>query len=460
MKANRRCLLGSLPGFGAVILAVTLAGCPARTAPSGGGGPSVGGPALGPESQAPAASEGPVKKALDGAAERVDRILSEETSQPQAPLPSRRRREGKPTLKFLAMEYDTNTRPFLQDLEKRFEAAHPDIDLNIEIIDWNMGRDKLSTLVSAGNAPDLANIATLWLPEYVHLGVVEPLDGYLQPEFRDRFIPITLHGAEYQGKLYGLPMAVSARALYYNKTLLDRAGAKPPTNWEELVEVARQCTQPEQGIYGFGVQGAKVETDVYWYYFLWANGGEILSADQKKAVFNEPAGVEALQFVCDLVRKEKVTESNPTAYDREGLQELFKSGKLAMMITGPWFWGMLEQEVPDLEYGIAPIPAHKKQVTMAVTDNLILFKSCALKDAAWKFVEFFYRPELRQRWAQTFGMLPELKEVAESDFIRRSAQWSTFMKLLETGKFVPLHPRWNAISDEIRAGIEEALLAQ
>lgn len=373
-----------------------------------------------------------------------------------SPAPSATR--GKAAIKFLAMEYDTHTRPFMNDLETQFEQAHPNIDLQIEIIDWNMGRDKLSTLVSANNAPDLANIATLWLPEYVDLGVVEPLDEYLTPAFRERFVPITLHGAEYEGKLYGLPIAVSARALYYNKTLLAKAGGKPPANWDELVEIARKCTDPAKGIYGFGEQGAKVETDVYWYYFLWANGGEILSEDQSRAVFNSPAGVEALQFVCDLVQKEKVTEPNPTAYDRENLQDLFKSGKLAMMITGPWFWGMLEKDVPDLEYGIAPIPAHTRQVTMAVTDNLILFQSCADKEAAWTFVEFFYQPKLRQKWAETFGMLPELKEVAESDFITKSKQWSTFMKLLETGKFVPLHPRWNAIADEVQVGVQEALL--
>ena len=95
---------------------------------------------------------------------------------------------------------------------------------------------------------------------------------------------------------------------------------------------------------------------------------------------------------------------------------------------------------------------------MAVTDNLVLFRSSAHPEAAWKFVEFFYQTGLRQKWAETFGMLPELKEVAESDFIRTSTQWSTFMELLETGRFVPLHPRWTAISDEIRTGVEEALL--
>ena len=364
------------------------------------------------------------------------------------------------TVTFLAMEYDTNTRPFMDKVKQQFEAANPNIKLNIEVVDWNLGKDKLSTLVSAGNAPDLANIATIWLPEYVQLDVVEPLDSYLSADMRERFLPVTLHGAEYQSKLYGLPIAVSARALYYNKDMLSAAGCQPPKNWSELVAVAKKCTNTAQGVYGFGVQGSKVETDVYWYYFLWANQGEILNADHSQAAFNSPAGVEALQFLCDLVKKEKCTEPEPTAYDREGLQEMFKGRKLAMTITGPWFWKMLKEQVPDLHYGVAPIPGNKQQKTMAVTDNLIMFKSCQDKAAAWKFVEFFYKPELRQEWAETFGMIPELKSVAASGFIKQSPEWTTFLSLLDSGVFVPLHPRWTAIAKEIEVGVQEALLGQ
>jgi multiple sugar transport system substrate-binding protein len=363
---------------------------------------------------------------------------------------------GKTTIKFLAMEYDTNTRPFMDKVKKDFETANPDITVDIEVIDWDHGKDKLSTLVSANNAPDLANIATLWMPEYVQLDAVEPLDQYVSKDMRDRFIPMALHGAEYQGKLYGLPIAVSARALYYNKDLLAAANVQPPKNWQELVAVAKKCTTPDKGIYGFGVQGAKVETDVYWYYFLWGNGGDILSPDGKSATFNSPAGVEALQFVCDLINKDKCTEPNPTAYNREGLQDMFKGGKLAMTITGPWFWKMLQKDVPNLKYGIAPIPGNKQQKTMAVTDNLIMFKSCKNKQAAWKFVEFFYKPELRQQWAETFGMIPELKSVAASDFVKKSTEWTTFLSLLDTGMFVPLHPQWNAIADKIIVGVQQA----
>lgn len=365
---------------------------------------------------------------------------------------------GATEISFLAMEYDTNTRPFMQRLEEQFEAANSDVDLRIEVIDWNAGFQKLSTLISADNAPDLANIATIWLPELVALDVVQPLDEYVSDEMRERFIPKTLRGATYEDTLYGLPIAVSARALYCNADLLERAAKQPPTNWDELLSVAQATTNPEEGIYGFGMQGAKVETDVYFYYFLWANGGRILNEDHTRATFNSPAGVEALQFMVDLIHTYEVTQPGTTAYEREDLQDMFKGGQLAMMITGPWFRGMLEEDTPDLEYELAPIPAREEQVTMAVTDNLIMFQSCEDKDAAWRFVEFFYDPDLRLEWAETFGMLPELKEVAESDYITSSEQWSLFMSLLPDGRFVPLHPRWKQISEEIIVGLQEAQL--
>lgn len=360
----------------------------------------------------------------------------------------------KTTLRFLAMEYDTNTRPFMDRVEEQFEAANPDIDLTIEVIDWDAGFQKLSTLVSAGNTPDLANIATIWLPELVDLDVVQPLDDYAGEEFLDRFVPKALRGAMYEETLYGLPIAMSARAMYCNTDMV----SEPPADWDELVEVGQRITDRPAGKFGFGVQGAKVETDIYFFYFLWANGGEILNEDLTEAVFNGPEGVEALQFMVDIVHKYEISQPDPTAYGREDLQELFKGGSLGMTITGPWFWKMLDEDLPDLNYELAPIPAGEEQVTMAVTDNLVMFKSSADKDAAWKFIEFFYDPELRLEWAKTFGMLPELKEVAESDYIQDSEQWSLLMSLLPDARFVPLHPRWKAIADEIITGLQEAYL--
>ncbi len=71
-----------------------------------------------------------------------------------------------------------------------------------------------------------------------------------------------------------------------------------------------------------------------------------------------------------------------------------------------------------------------------------------------------YDHDRRLEWAKSTGMLPELKSVAASDYIQKSEQWRTFMDLLETGKFVPLHPRWTRIAEEIKTAVQKALLGE
>jgi len=357
------------------------------------------------------------------------------------------------------MEYDTNTRPYMQKIKEDFAKVHPDIDLDIEICSWDQGHEKLATYIAGKRPPDLANVATIWLTEYVSMGIVEPLDPFLKPEMRQQFIPFTLERATYDGKLYGLPIAVSARALYYNKKLLAKGGGKPPANWDELVQTARKITDPANQIYGFGVQGAKVETDTYWYYFLWANGGDIFD-EKGECILNRPEAIEALQFEVDLVNKYKVTQPGPTASNREGLQDLFKTGKLGMMITGPWFWGMLDKEAPDIQYGLAPVPRRKQQITMRVTDNLMMFKACQNKEAAWRFVEFFYDDARRLEFDKTFGMLPEKETVARDPYFQNNPNWKFFMDLLPTGKFQPRHKDWERISQEIIKAVQSAILQE
>ena len=373
-------------------------------------------------------------------------------------VPAPRPREpAKATIRFLAMEYDSQTRPYMERLERDFEAAHPEIDVSIEVVGWHEGWDEISSRIDRGETPDLMNITNLWLAELADGGVLEALDDCVTQEFRDRFLRTALRGAEYGGRLYGLPIAMSARALYCNAGLLRAAGERPPSTWDDLVRVAGKVGDPTEGISGIGIQGGRLETDIYFYYFLWGNGGEILSADGRQARFSSPEGVEALQFMCDLVHKYQVAEPNPIAYDREGLQDLFRAGRLAMTITGPWFSRWLHDYTPELEYLVAPIPGRKTHTTAVMVDLIVMAGKSRNKRAAWEFVEFFYQPERRREWAETFGMLPELNSVAESEYVTSNPERAVFVELARGGKTLPLHRRWQDVADEVAAAVREAL---
>lgn len=365
---------------------------------------------------------------------------------------------AKTRVNFVAARYHTGiTDDYWAKVANEFEAANPDIDMTVDVVDWGTLHMKLTTMIGAGEPPELANIATIWLPEYIAADVAEPLDRYMTPEFKDQFIGSLFDITFIDNKLYGIPIAVSARAMYYLKEPLEKVGMAPPKNWDELLAVAQAIHNPP-GLYGFGIPCTTWEGEAYFAYFLWAAGGEFFDKTGKFVV-DSPEGVEAMEFLVDLARKYKVTYPEPWAINRDEMHKVFAQGKIGMFIVGPWEVGIIKEENPDLNYGITLIPAYRKQVTMAVTDTLMMYKGAPNKDAAWKFVEFAYQDKYRLEFDVNEGMLPEKKVVGEK-IVDVAPYLKTFINLLPYGKFLPMHVHWEEITGEIVKQMQLAYMGE
>lgn len=253
-------------------------------------------------------------------------------------------------------EYSAKTAPYFADVKKEFEAANPGITVKFEVVPWDVLLQKLTTDITAGTNADLSIIGTRWLIDFVQQDVAEPLDSYIKPDFKDRFIDTFLSPSIMEGKTYGLPIAASARAMYYNKELFEKAGiAKPPATWTELQEDARKIKALGSGTFGFGLQGKEIETDVYYYYAMWSQGTEILNKDGTSGL-STPGALEAAKLYKSMI-DEGLTEPGVTSNNREDVQNLFKQGKVGMMITAPFLSNQIKDEAPNLKYGVAAIPA-------------------------------------------------------------------------------------------------------
>jgi multiple sugar transport system substrate-binding protein len=338
-----------------------------------------------------------------------------------------------------------------------FEAQNPDIQVNLYMYTWNNVQEKIKEMIAQGNPPTLARVATKWIPEYVAAGLLEPVDSYMSPEFRSQFIPLLINeGSQYEGRTFGLPITVSSRALYYNKTLFKQAGlTSPPENWADLKAAAQAIHSLGSDTYGFSIQGKDAETSTYFYYFLWGNGGDILSKDGTRPTFNGPEGQEALQFLKGMI-DDGLTQPNPTESVRKDMETAFVEGKLGMVITGPWLAKRLATEAPNLGYGLSAIPYQTTPTTLAAQDTLILFKQAENKEAAWKFVEFLYADKYRLEYALGDGVLPEKISVAQNSQITENPAYSFFMEKLPTGKFEPLNVKSANISTVVAEALQSA----
>jgi multiple sugar transport system substrate-binding protein len=302
-----------------------------------------------------------------------------------------------------------------------------------------------------GANSDLAVVGTRWLLDFVEDDVVEPLDGYMEASFRDRFIGQILAPGEIKGKIYGLPIAVSTRALYYNKDLLAKVGyPNDPKSWNEVIDASKKLKA--MGVAGFGLQGKEIETDIYFYYGLWSYGGDVIGKDGK-AAFNSQAGVKAATLYKTMI-DEGLTEPGVTGYNREGVQNLFKQGRVAMVISLPILSKQIAKEAPNLKYGIDPVPTGTTQATYAVTDSIMMFKNSKVKKSAWKLLDFLFTKGPRVEFSQREGFLPTTKAEA-SDPALNSPDTKAFIALLPNARFAPTVTGWEdtgkAVSDAMQS---------
>lgn len=358
---------------------------------------------------------------------------------------------------FTVAEYSSKTGPFFQEMADAFQKENPDIKINIEVVPWDTLLQRLTTDVAGGSAPDISIIGTRWLLDFASQGVAEPIDQYLTPEFKATFIDTFMAPGVIDGKTMGLPVAASARAMMVNMDLYEKAGATPPKTWDELYEASKKIAAlPDT--FAFGLQGKEIETDAYYYYALWTHGGDILKADGTSGL-DSPEAIEAATLYKKMI-DEKLTQPSVTNYNREDVFNLFKQGKVGTIFTFPMLIPQIKAEAPNLKYQIMPFPKGKAQATYGVTDTLMMFADSDVKEAAWKFIEYAYKDNWREKFDMGEGFLPVTKNVAALDHFTKDPDVAGFAAGLPYAKFAPIIPKWEEIADVTVRSLQKIYLGE
>lgn len=365
---------------------------------------------------------------------------------------------GKTTISFEVAEYSTKTVPFWQKIVKQFEAANPKYQVNLSSVGWNQAHDTTVRQIAAKNLPDVVNTATIWLPEWVSSGALQPVTpGMMSPAVRSNFLPALYNDASlYQGKIWGLPIAAATRAMFYNKTLFTKAGLNPddpPRTWSQLYADA-QAIKNKTGNYGFAFEASDVQAFRYFSYFLWNAGGNFYTAGGK-AAFDSPAGVQALSLLVKMW-KQKLTP-NPIADNVTTIEPLFEAGKVGMWIDSSYLTADIPAGGPS--YGVVPVPVATSTTTpvnWGVTDVLVVSKQASA--AALKpFLDYIYSPAVQAQFDQNEGFVPlEKSEALLPQF--QTATTKQFVKMLGVARFDPMNASYNQLQTILKNAFQSALL--
>jgi len=321
-----------------------------------------------------------------------------------------------------------------------FQKQNPTIEIvHNSTIPYEQFQQKLAAAAPANQGPDVVNLYYGWLGKYTQSGYLQelPTAAFPAATLEKDFFPV-VQGAKLQGKYWGVPTAVRTLALFYNKDILSASGVdanKPPTTWEEFVDTALKTTKRgadgklETAGFAWGPDG---QGHQWWREALnRQNGIPPMSPDLKKLNWTDPKAVEAFTWWTDLVTKHKVGESGFYTDD----QTSFKTGHAALHIDGSFRLSTFASDAPNLNYAIAPLPAHKDKATYSS-----FWVNCVTKratgprlEAATKWLQYLTTPEVMRQWVEKVGELPARPAVAKEDKYANDPKLGPFLQSLDSG---------------------------
>ena len=310
------------------------------------------------------------------------------------------------TVTVIAAQYGTQTADWWKGFEADFEAANEGIDLVVDVVSWNDIYTVVNTRVANGEAPDLLNIDVF--ADYQADGLLLPASEWVSEATYAKFFDSFLAESVVDGTVWAVPDLASARALYYNADILKAAGCEVPTTWTELKDVCAKIKAYDSSIYPWGVDMTTDEGQACFAYYAWNNGGGFTDAEGNW-VLNSPENVEAVEFIVSMI-KDGLTNTDPTTETRYDLQEMFASGKVAMMI-GPNQISKYREANGGINYGIASLPTNgdKAGASVGVMDRIMCFDNGyteAELAAVTKVVDAFYDDEPYAEWVLMEDFLP------------------------------------------------------
>ena len=365
----------------------------------------------------------------------------------------------KTAISAIVAEYGQNTKQWWADFQNEFNASHDDIDLTVEVVSWNDISTVVTTRITGNAAPDILNIDLF--AAYQDEGLLLPAKDYVSDETYAKFYPAFLEQSVVDGTVWAIPDLASARAMYYNKDILDAAGVEVPTTWDELKAACEKIKAYDPNIYPWGIDMTTDEGQAAAAYYIWNNGGDFTDADGNWTL-NSDKNVEAIEFAIDLVNS-GLTNTDPANETRYNLQDLFGAGQLAMMI-GP---NSIPTYVADggytVNYGFAAIPTNggNASVSAGVMDRFMVFDNGYTDEemaAITEFFDYFYDDARYSAWVLMEGFLPATSAGGEI-VAKEDPSMAPWVDIVGSCKFYPVaKAEW----DDVKTGIirveQEALL--
>jgi multiple sugar transport system substrate-binding protein len=336
----------------------------------------------------------------------------------------------------------------IQKLVNQFNAAHPTIHVNMLTVPSTTGETKLLSAIAAGDPPD---VFTEWNPQigtYASSGAIQSLNKYETGQYKGLaswLYPVAAQWGTYNGQLYGLPMSMGDKELYYNKTILKSIGVTtPPSTLAQLMSDQAKAWKLSGGrVQQIGFYAPGDSWDAFTCSF---NANSYVNG--KYQLSSSPGAQAEMAYMAQF---KKYSYSAVTGFSdafgsvNGGSENAFDMGKQAFDLNGPWIGADdIPQDNPGMQFGVAPMPTASGGGSSGCSDVWgnynVIPKGAQHPAAAWTFMTWMAGYDNTAWAAKTMVLgawLPASPQIAAQPAFKSWEAANPYMKVFSDGMANP-----------------------
>ncbi|MDE3821517.1 extracellular solute-binding protein [Sinorhizobium meliloti] len=327
--------------------------------------------------------------------------------------------------------------PIHEKYIKEWEGKNPGWKVTPEVVGWAQCQDKATTLAVAGTPVGMAYVGSRALKEFAENELIVPVP--MTEEEKKGYYPNIVDTVTFEGTQWGVPIAFSTKALYWNKDLFKQAGLDPevpPKTWAEEIAFAKQIKE-KTGIAGYGLPAKTFDNTMHQFmHWVYTNNGKVIDGDN--IVIDSPEVLAALQAYKDIT---PFSVEGATAYEQNEIRAIFLDGKVGMIQSGSGAAARLKET--KVNWGVAPLPlgpSAKGEGTLLITDSLVVFKDTGVEEKAIEFAKFITSPGPQGEYELQggAGLTPLRPSPKVDEFVKADPSWKPFIDGIAYGGPEPL----------------------
>jgi multiple sugar transport system substrate-binding protein len=291
----------------------------------------------------------------------------------------------------------------------------------------------------------------IWTAEFASQNWLYDMTPYTESR-KDEFIPATFDTVNYDGKTWGVPKQSDAAFIYYDTSAVDT----PPATWQEVYDLAAK----DKGIVYQGAAYEGLTCD--FLEIAYAAGGKVLSDDGKKAEFDNPENLKALQFMVDGI-KDGAAPKAVTTYMEEQARRSFEAGRATFMRNWPYAYAIGKDNKNAPKFDVMPFPDFEGGGKAGILGghNIVISAYSKNPGGALALTDYLTSPDSIKRDATDFSLAPVLTSVYDDPDVQKALPFAAELKqAIAQAKSRPVSPVYTQISQAIYKNVNAALSGQ